>query len=945
MSATLTTPKTTSGGEIITHLINSTDGTGLHFDGAAGNIDIVTPPDLGTKFSFELIIQADSWPASGSYIYIVDFGNGGRFVLGNPNTGKFSIRSVTGDWISFGSAVLDDLKVHHIVVTVDGTSAIAYDNGNQIGTATITSPNIDSCTDARIGSDYVGTASFFDGNVFRARLWNKTLSQAEVTASYENATVPFSDQYGSQTSLVDPAASVFTSGTYHWAPSGSNTVANVSNTLAITYTGGSPSATGAKTYLRDADSLTSNLTVGKKYRLTTDAKYAGGSSGVRLLVNDGASSIYSSALTTSLVNYTIEFTAQSAAGGYFQLDSMGASNVVTIDNWYVREIGCVADYDLAFANPSPSPNGQSLMVRDRASAADGTSSTAGVVQVTPIEQLNSKSARIGTTAATPADGELLVSGDASIGGSGTGRLSVVSDSDTSGAPSAFDSKYFTVGKAGASGASSGAVFISYNQTDDKGYIGALSPTTAWRDLVVNQSLTIDSAGNVGIGVTPGTKLHVLSGTDNNLAADISEVRVIGSDKAITGEQANLVVQTNDDFAINKGGSIGLGGRYATASTNGANFAQISGRKENATTANFAGYLAFSTSDSASDIHERLRIDSAGNVGIGVTPVNNLSVLTTGDAADDAAQSTFALMLQKSDDTENLEVGLGFRASTALGADKVPGAAITFERTGAKSIGSLHFKTAGAEDNCDTRLTISSSGTVTIPGAIYSTAVTSGAAGSIEVVSTDPSLRLTATGSATDKKTVDIRCADNLMYIRSWNDAESVATTRMKIDLGTGLATFANGIAVTTGGIQFPATQSASADANTLDDYEEGSWTPTYTPHTNAFTSITYVGATPGRYTKIGNMVTVWGYIGTGGITVGTASGSVYLSGLPFVQATVGADKWGTNNVTHIQLSSGENAFRLFYRTSITANETAVNVTDMSTGGDANYTKFVFSYRV
>jgi hypothetical protein len=28
------------------------------------------------------------------------------------------------------------------------------------------------------------------------------------------------------------------------------------------------------------------------------------------------------------------------------------------------------------------------------------------------------------------------------------------------------------------------------------------------------------------------------------------------------------------------------------------------------------------------------------------------------------------------------------------------------------------------------------------------------------------------------------------------------------------------------GISFPATQSASSDANTLDDYEEGTWTPT-----------------------------------------------------------------------------------------------------------------------
>ena len=78
--ATYTYNRSTSGGEIITHLINSTDGTGLHFDGAAGNIDIATVPDLGTKFSFEFIVQADVFGAVEATL--IDFGNGGRFFFG-----------------------------------------------------------------------------------------------------------------------------------------------------------------------------------------------------------------------------------------------------------------------------------------------------------------------------------------------------------------------------------------------------------------------------------------------------------------------------------------------------------------------------------------------------------------------------------------------------------------------------------------------------------------------------------------------------------------------------------------------------------------------------------------------------------------------------------------------------------------------------------------------
>jgi hypothetical protein len=79
------------------------------------------------------------------------------------------------------------------------------------------------------------------------------------------------------------------------------------------------------------------------------------------------------------------------------------------------------------------------------------------------------------------------------------------------------------------------------------------------------------------------------------------------------------------------------------------------------------------------------------------------------------------------------------------------------------------------------------------------------------------------------------------------------------------------------GITFPATQSASANANTMDDYEEGSWTPSISFDSGP-SSITYTSQV-GRYTKIGNMVTIWFYIQVG--TVSGGSGSAYVDGLPF----------------------------------------------------------------
>jgi hypothetical protein len=82
------------------------------------------------------------------------------------------------------------------------------------------------------------------------------------------------------------------------------------------------------------------------------------------------------------------------------------------------------------------------------------------------------------------------------------------------------------------------------------------------------------------------------------------------------------------------------------------------------------------------------------------------------------------------------------------------------------------------------------------------------------------------------------------------------------------------------GITFPATQSASSDANTLDDYEEGTFTPAYSPSSGSFTTLTYAYQ-DGKYTKIGNVVYCQIDMATSAVTVGTASSQVKITGLPF----------------------------------------------------------------
>jgi len=86
-------------------------------------------------------------------------------------------------------------------------------------------------------------------------------------------------------------------------------------------------------------------------------------------------------------------------------------------------------------------------------------------------------------------------------------------------------------------------------------------------------------------------------------------------------------------------------------------------------------------------------------------------------------------------------------------------------------------------------------------------------------------------------------------------------------------TFSGLIAANGGGIQFPATQVASAGANTLDDYEEGTWTPTDASGAGLTLTTQY-----SKYTKIGNMVYVCAEI----TYPSTADASrVQIGGLPF----------------------------------------------------------------
>lgn len=94
-----------------------------------------------------------------------------------------------------------------------------------------------------------------------------------------------------------------------------------------------------------------------------------------------------------------------------------------------------------------------------------------------------------------------------------------------------------------------------------------------------------------------------------------------------------------------------------------------------------------------------------------------------------------------------------------------------------------------------------------------------------------------------------------------------ATGTYSLALGSGNSTFPGGIHI--GG---------TGSANLLDDYEEGTWTPTFLGSTTNPT-VTYHSSTIGTYQKIGNFVTIFVQIRAS--TVSGGSGNLRIGGIPF----------------------------------------------------------------
>jgi hypothetical protein len=181
------------------------------------------------------------------------------------------------------------------------------------------------------------------------------------------------------------------------------------------------------------------------------------------------------------------------------------------------------------------------------------------------------------------------------------------------------------------------------------------------------------------------------------------------------------------------------------------------------------------------------------------------------------------------------------------------------------------------------------------------------ANSLVIDSTAGQTRLFATGT-------DASTHGNLLFFTGTTNG--TASERARIDssgrllVGTSSGNANGGILQLTSGITFPATAVAASDPNTLDDYEEGTWTPTQGG------GLTVVGtfSSAGHYTKVGRQVTVQGYVQST-TTVAAAANAIICGGLPFTVMNVTGSHF---------IGSGSNA-NLSALINVWANQASTNI--------------------
>jgi hypothetical protein len=570
----------------------------------------------------------------------------------------------------------------------------------------------------------------------------------------------------------------------------------------------------------------------------------------------------------------------------------------------------------------------------------GTPSSGTVTNLTGTASININGTVGATTATTGAFTTLTTSSTVTHNGGTANGVTYLNGSKvlTSGSALTFDGASLGLTTNGSSygwtnsgnnvavNAASGVLdFYTGTAAYNKRYTLAADGTAIWT--IGSEQMRLTSTG-LGIGTSsPATKLDIRGtstifriGSDSN---DIGTIQFFNT----TGSTINSTISGNLESG-NAGGDLRFATKLVAGSLTERMRIDASGNLGIGATTNLTAKLNFPSADSGEVINiysnsveagrsgigkysgetryyngtgdifawrtsgpsgtEIMRLTSAGNLGLGVTPSawgSSIKAIQMGFAGStaisgrtDAFQANFT---QNAYDTGS-NTWVYLQSTTALRYSQVSGQHQWYNAPSGTAGNAITFTQAMTLDASGNLLVGVTSGNnkFTIGG--YTTSqqiaeIYASKSGSVSTnIGSGAAIQL---ANSTSAKSVLIQGADDVLQFwsngGSWNERARIDSSgRLLVGLTSANTSGAN--FQVSQGVTFPATQSASSDANTLDDYEEGTWTPAQG------SGLTVVGAfsSSGKYTKVGRLVNIQGSV-SGATSVSVNAVGIITGNLPF----------------------------------------------------------------
>jgi hypothetical protein len=446
--------------------------------------------------------------------------------------------------------------------------------------------------------------------------------------------------------------------------------------------------------------------------------------------------------------------------------------------------------------------------------------------------------------------------------------------------------------------------------------------------VVADGLTVD--GNVGIGTSsPTTKLQSKGGSISSPT-----------------DNAGLIANASASFVVNHGNDYGLYTGYVASANDAIGIAatRTGGTALPLSLQPFGGNVGIGTSSpdaqggNQSTIFNLEGSDnivyfSGGSGGNAIDDGLAIEGVATGVTSGDKRTGSI-LMTRANTSTTSLDSKITFyTTSSGTHASKM-----TLDASGNLGIGTaspdgkLHIQdgsagvvTAAAGANDLVIETSQTSGMSILCGAGWASIIQFGGGtdNNIGNIGVNDTSGIMTMGTAKAGGTLALRTADSVNAL-TIDASQNLAVT-------SGNLSFANGQ-----GIDFSAT-AGTGTSELLDDYEEGTWTPVWSPATGAFSSVTYRFQNA-VYTKIGNVVYISCQLSSDAITVDTGSGNISIGGLPFTAVAVQNSSMAVSSANDFagdfpnaaNVGPSSQTLRLYYRTAVNGATSLLNVTDLST---------------